>query len=148
MEHAFKPWLGGLLLVSGAALKCTLRWNMPLSQTAFNMWMGCYSQQEIADEVGYGKQAVSEFLDFLQSSAFGMGAENGQSSEKPELANSEDREFDEDEEDSNSLGVYKLDKLFFPRKSSILLYRPGEIAGTAEAVDVLSRTVFDWASVP
>ena len=86
--------------------------KVELRETAFNMWMRCYSQQEIAEAVGYGKQAVSEFLDFLQSSAFGMGAENGQLSENPELINdSENREFDDDEQDdSNSLGVYKLDK--------------------------------------
>ena len=36
--------------------------------------------------MGYGKQAVSEFLDFLQSSAFGTDAKNGDSSENPALA--------------------------------------------------------------
>jgi len=30
-------------------------------------------------------QSVIEFFDFLQSAAFGIGAENGQSSENPEL---------------------------------------------------------------
>jgi hypothetical protein len=35
---------------------------------------------------------VIEFFDFLQSSAFGIGAENGQPSENPELTNGADRE--------------------------------------------------------
>jgi hypothetical protein len=37
-----------------------------------------------------GSPAIREFFDFLQSSAFGIGAENGQSSENPELINKAD----------------------------------------------------------
>jgi hypothetical protein len=79
--------------------------KVELRETAFNMWMACYSQQEIADHIGYSKQAVSEFFNLLQLSINGTDAENGQSSKNPAL------EFDEEpEEDSNSLGVYVLDK--------------------------------------
>ncbi len=82
-----------------------------LRETAFQMWMACYSQQEIANEVGYTKQAVGEFLDLLQLSKNVTGSENGQLSEKPKLAVTADREYDdEDDDDSNSLGVYQLDK--------------------------------------
>ena len=79
-----------------------------LRETAFNMWMGCYSQQEIADEVGYGQPAIAEFTNLLQSIKNGTGAENDNLSENPQLT---EMEFDEEKEDnSNSLGVYKIDK--------------------------------------
>ena len=81
--------------------------------------MGCYSAQEIADAVGYSKPAVIEFTNFLQSVANGTSADSDLLSENPELTNdSENREFDEDEQDdSNSLGVYKLDKRLDIRNS-------------------------------
>ena len=83
-----------------------------LRETAFNMWMACYSQQEIAEAVGYSREAVKEFVNFLQDGRNGTDSENANSSENPQLASEADaREFDEDEEaDSNGLGVYKLDK--------------------------------------
>jgi len=55
------------------------------------MWMGCNSQQEIADEIGYSKQVVSEFLDSVQLSGNGTGSISGLSSENPQLT--ETREF-------------------------------------------------------
>ena len=58
------------------------------------MWMGCYSAQEIADAIGYSKPAVIEFTELLQVGENGIGAENGDSSENPELANEGDREFE------------------------------------------------------
>ena len=84
-----------------------------LRETAFQLWMACHSQQEIAEEVGYAPGPVSEFLKSLQVFGNGIDAENEDSSENPALANeAENREFeDEDDEgDSNGLGVYKLDK--------------------------------------
>ena len=73
--------------------------------------MACYSQQEIAEAVGYSKDSISEFVKNLQLSEIGTDAAIRQPSEKPILSKNEGREFDEDEEeDSNSLGVYKLDK--------------------------------------
>jgi len=86
--------------------------KVELRETAFNMWMACYGQKEIADQVGYSRQAVGEFLDLLQDAGNGTGAENGQPSKNPPLAKTAGgREFDEEpEEDSNSLGVYVLDR--------------------------------------
>jgi hypothetical protein len=85
--------------------------KVELRQTAFDMWMACYSQQEIAEAVGYSKDSISEFVKNLQLSEIGTDAAIRQPSEKPILSKNEGREFDEDEEeDSNSLGVYKLDK--------------------------------------
>jgi len=86
--------------------------KVELRETAFNMWMGCYSDQEIADAVGFSRRSISEFTESLQVGENGIGAENADLSENPELTNdSENREFDDDEQDdSNSLGVYKLDK--------------------------------------
>ena len=93
---------------------------------AFNLWMGCYSAQEIADAIGYSKPAVIEFTNFLQSVGNGIGADSDLSSENPELANdSENREFDEDEQDdSNSLGVYKLDKRLLIKSPAFRVYQP------------------------
>ncbi len=82
-----------------------------LRETAFNLWMGCYSQQEIAEAVGYSQKAISEFLESLQDIPNATGGENSNLSENPPLTSEPDLEFDEDEEDdSNGLGVYKLDK--------------------------------------
>ena len=65
-----------------------------------------------AAKVGYSQQAVVEFTNFLQAVKNGTGAENDLSSKNPPLAKTAAvREFDEEpEEDSNSLGVYELDK--------------------------------------
>jgi hypothetical protein len=82
-----------------------------LRETAFNMWMGCYSLQEISDAIGYDKGAISKSLDLEQLLKNATAGENQQSSENPPLTSEPDREFDEeDEDDSNGLGVYKLDK--------------------------------------
>ena len=60
--------------------------------------MGCYSDQEIADAVGFSRRSISEFTELLQVGENGIGAENADLSENPELTNdSENREFDEDE---------------------------------------------------
>lgn len=85
--------------------------KVELRETAFNLWMGCYSAQEIADTIGYSKPAVIEFTNFLQSVTNGTSANSDLSSENPELTSEPDREFDEDDQDDgSSLGVYKLDK--------------------------------------
>ena len=76
-----------------------------LRQTAFEMWLACHTQQEIADAVGYGQPAIAEFSKSLQSIINASDGENDNSSENDE------REFEEEDEgDSNSLGTYKLDK--------------------------------------
>jgi hypothetical protein len=73
--------------------------------------MECRTQDEIAEAVGFSRQAIGEFLNSLQDARNGTGAESSDLSENPQLTSEADREFDEDEtEDSNSLGVYKLDK--------------------------------------
>ncbi len=84
-----------------------------LRDNAYGMWMACYSQQEIADAVGYSKPAVGEFTNLLQSVRNGSEPISDLSSENPILTeiDTEDREFDDDgDQDTNSLGIYKLDK--------------------------------------
>lgn len=66
-------------------------YNVELRETAFNMWMGCYSLQEIADAVGYDKGAISKSLDLEQLLKNGDEAESQHLSENPELANNDDR---------------------------------------------------------
>jgi len=83
--------------------------KVELRQTAFDMWLACHSQEDIAKEVGFDRTAISKFLDSLQDVKNGTDAENHDLSENASLA--PDHEFDdEDDSDSNSLGVYKLDK--------------------------------------
>lgn len=85
--------------------------KVELRETAFNMWMACHSQQEIAEEIGYAAGPVNEFLKTIQVFGNADTRENEDSSENPELANdAETREFDEEEDDGNKLGVYQLDK--------------------------------------
>ena len=72
------------------------------------MWLDSYSQQEIAEAVGYNQQSVAEFVKSLQDTKNATAGENGNSSETDPLT---EMEFDEEEEsDGNSLGTYKLDK--------------------------------------
>ena len=60
------------------------------------MWLACWTQEEIATEVGYDRTAVSKFLDSLQDVKNGTGAEIHESSEKAALTETDaDREFDE-----------------------------------------------------
>ncbi len=80
---------------------------------AFSLWLACYSQQEIAEAVGFGQPAINEFVKNLQLITNGTSAENDNLSENPTLTSEPDREFEEEEEDSNSLGVYKLDKRLY-----------------------------------
>ena len=65
-----------------------------LRQRAFNMWLACHTQQEIADEIGYSKPAVNAFLDSLFT--------NG------DVTVSE--QTDDSDDDTNSLGRYKLER--------------------------------------
>ena len=66
---------------------------------------------ELTNEVGFGQPAINEFVKNLQLIKNGTEAENDKLDENPELTNTDDREFDDEEQDdSNSLGVYKLDK--------------------------------------
>lgn len=76
------------------------------------MWLACYSQQEIAEEVGYSQKAVSEFLDSIHLIQNGTSAVLYKSDENALLTETADiTEFDEEEkEDTNSLGTYNLDK--------------------------------------
>jgi len=87
------------------ALKAELR------DTAFQRWLACSSNREIAKEVGYSEAAISEFVDSLQNVRNGSRAVSDVSSENLTLTPEAFQEFDEDpEEDTNSLGVYTLDK--------------------------------------
>lgn len=60
-----------------------------LRETAFNMWMACYDNQEIADAIGFSRPVVSEFVNSIPSVGNGMSADSDDSSENPELTNSE-----------------------------------------------------------
>lgn len=51
------------------------------------MWLACYSNQEIADEIGYSRRAVNEFENLLQNSINGTGSENAKLSENEALTN-------------------------------------------------------------
>lgn len=59
--------------------------KVELRETAFNLWMACYSAQEIADAIGYSKPAIIEFTNFLQSVTDGTIAVSDLSSENPPL---------------------------------------------------------------
>lgn len=86
--------------------------KIELRETAFTMWMACYTHQEIADGIGFSRQAVGEFVETLQDAKNEPGAENGKLAENPPLTETNVREFEEEneEDDANRLGVYKLDK--------------------------------------
>jgi len=60
--------------------------KVELRETAFNMWMGCYDNQEIADSIGFSRPVISEFVNSIPSVGNGIGAESNDSSENPELA--------------------------------------------------------------
>ncbi len=99
-----------------------------LRETAFNMWMSCYSQQEIADAVGYTQTAIAGFVKNLQVIKNSAGDVFDRLSANAALTiYASEREFDEDEEeneDTNSLGVYKLDKrLLFKAKHMDELFK-------------------------
>jgi biotin operon repressor len=86
--------------------------KVELRETAFNLWLACYSQEEIAEAIGYSQYAISEFIKNLQVIGNGADAENYKLAENQGLVTQTDlMEFDDDqEEDSNSLGTYTLDK--------------------------------------
>ena len=83
--------------------------KVELRETAFGMWMGCHSQEEIGKAVGYSERVIREFLDSIQNRGNGIDAETPVLSENLSLTMS--HEFDEDnEDDSNSLGIYHIDQ--------------------------------------
>ena len=89
-----------------------------LRETAFNMWMACHSQQEIADEVGYSEPAIREFLNLLRNRKNATTGENAVSSENPLLT--ETQEFEgEETQDTNSLGTYTIDRRLLLKASHI-----------------------------
>jgi hypothetical protein len=45
-----------------------------LREIAFNLWMACYSDEEIAEHVGYSRRLISEFLETIRSGENGTGA--------------------------------------------------------------------------
>jgi DNA modification methylase len=95
--------------VSDATNKIDKDHKKELRQKAFDMWMACYTQQDIAEGVGYSQQAVSEFTNFLQLTINGADAENSKSSENNQLT-IQDFEEEEEDTDKNSLGQYKIEK--------------------------------------
>jgi len=80
--------------------------KVELRETAFQMWMACYGQDEIAETIGYSRQAVGEFMKILQDAKNSDNRENGELDENTALNNEADsREFDDDEEPgANGLG--------------------------------------------
>jgi len=93
-----------------------------LRQTAFDMWLACYTQGEIAEAVGYAAGPVSEFLKTLQFFGNATGGESEELSETRSLTETpvDDMEFEDDDDgDSNSLGVYKLDKRLLVRANHV-----------------------------
>jgi DNA modification methylase len=86
-----------------------------LRETAFELWMACYSNVEIAERVGYTEKSIREFIDLLHNRENGTSSVSPIVSENDELTLDALQEFDESadteiDDDSNSLGVYELDK--------------------------------------
>lgn len=85
-----------------------------LRETAFQRWLACDSQEEIAQQIGYSRPAVNEFLDVLQNVRKRTGAVSDISSENGPLVHGELFQGlpvadDDEEEDTGSLGVYRFD---------------------------------------
>ncbi len=79
--------------------------KVELRQTAFDMWMGCYGQEDIAEAVGYSEKSIREFLDLLRTRGNGTDSDSPVSSKSHTLTktDSKDREFDEDMQASISV---------------------------------------------
>jgi hypothetical protein len=45
-----------------------------LRETAFNMWLACYTQEDIAEAIGYSQKAISEFVISFQDTIKRAGA--------------------------------------------------------------------------
>ena len=94
--------------------------KVELRETAFYMWMGCYDNQAIAHEIGYSEKAIRELLVSIQDRKNGTDTENPNSSENPQLTNGGiEPEFEEGEEETTGLGVYKLDKRLMVKANHI-----------------------------
>jgi hypothetical protein len=70
-----------------------------LRETAFNLWLACYSNEEIADQIGYSRPAISEFVNLLQDVRNETGSVSDVSSENDELTFEALQEFDESVEE-------------------------------------------------
>jgi hypothetical protein len=97
-----------------------------LRETAFNMWLACYTLEEIAEAIGFGKSVVGEFVNSFNFSENGTDAKNGNIAENPALALTpaarqfdddpeaalyeDDDETDDEPDEKNGLGTYQLDK--------------------------------------
>jgi hypothetical protein len=78
-----------------------------LREVAFDMWLACYSQAEIAAEVGYSQDAISQFIKSLKLTTNGLDAVSRKVAEISEVAFEDEEEVDDD---PNSLGIYQLDR--------------------------------------
>ena len=88
-------------------------YKVELRDSAFQMWLSCHTQEEIAEAIGYSQKAVNEFINSLQFIPNGTEAVWNKTDENASLVFPPEstHEFeDETEEDSNSLGTYKLDR--------------------------------------
>ena len=92
--------------------------KVELRETAFNMWMGCFDNQAIADNIGFSRPAVSEFVDLLRIVRNGIRSVSDDLLENAQLTDIEP-EFEEEEEDSTGLGVYKLDNRLMVKANHI-----------------------------
>lgn len=87
-----------------------------LRETAFNMWLACYTQQEIGTAVGYSQDSISDFVKTIQVTTNTMAGVSRNLSENELLVSSTvPREFEEGgangngNGNGNSLGAYHLE---------------------------------------
>ena len=74
-------------------------------------WYRCHTHEEIAEAVGYARRTITEFLESLQSFGNGTGAVSEHLLENQPLTLEAPQQFEEEEEDdTNSLGTYTLDR--------------------------------------
>ncbi len=78
-----------------------------LRRLAFDMWLACYTHEEIAEKVGYKRRTVS---DFLETVAFGGNGDSAISAQTLDP----DSDSDDDEETGNTLGRWKATKANAP----------------------------------
>ena len=97
--------------IRDATSKIDKDFKAELRQTAFQMWLACATQGEIARAVGYNQSQVSRFLETLQDMQTATGGGLHTSEDSEPVLEEDLREFDvPDVDDSPGLGTYHLDK--------------------------------------
>jgi hypothetical protein len=108
-----KAYLAKILSVGERTIRrWTARADKDLKQAlrkkAFDMWMACHTQDEIAEAIGYSRQAITKFLNESGFATNGQLADCGKSLNFTD--NEETSEDEEEEDKSSGLGRYQLKK--------------------------------------